>query len=215
MQAFVRASNHVDFSPPPNSKRWGAGILIVTPQGPNEQPAILLVRRSDYWTKQNPLRNDPHIHKFCNFGGSPNTGEIPIITACRETTEECKNLRLEMIVGSLEPLFLCESSDFTFYNYILVVKEAFAPNLDPEENYDAQWIGLGENPPEDLHPGIEALLSDEDATMGIRQKLLICPQTPTPLIQKLGLPSPKTPSPLPDAARTRTLVTQTIFPAAA
>lgn len=86
--------------------------------------------------------------------GKIEPGEKPIDGAVRELREETRFHGSILMVTS----FVYREDDFTFHNFIALVKDEFTPKLN-WENDEAGWFDLGELP-EPLHFGVERLLEE-------------------------------------------------------
>jgi len=128
-----------------DSSRQGAGVLLIAPSG-----RVLLVRRGS-------RASEPGT--WAPPGGHLEQGESPREAAAREAREE---------VGiDVPPLSLClvalarDTTGFVFYTYAARVPKEAVAVLD-DESTAARWVAL-DALPRPVHPGLLALLEDEDA----------------------------------------------------
>jgi 8-oxo-dGTP pyrophosphatase MutT (NUDIX family) len=122
--------------------RMGAGAIIQC----TKTQRYLLAHRSH--SVEQP-------HTWGIWGGALDEGETPIVGVVREIEEE---------VGAIahskpKLLYVFRSGDFSYYNYLVTVKDEFKPNLDWEtQNFG--WFDRTDFPTP-LHFGIEALITNK------------------------------------------------------
>lgn len=92
------------------------------------------------------------------FGGAVDDGETPEEAAKREKFEETGYTGKFKLIK----IFVFESGDFKYHNFIMLVPEEYEPTLNWETK-STGWYKLDEFPTP-LHFGIEAILADPVAS---------------------------------------------------
>lgn len=169
MHAFTAANQTRIETPPPFE--WGAaGITMMA----NDTKRLLALKRSFFW----PDCKSGGV--WCNAGGGREhyKDRTPLCTALRETEEEIRNFRREMIIGEPELAFVYHgrsgANPRPFYNYIAMVREEFMPELDLSENTEARWL-REEEWPQPMHYGMEAFFKDSHVRDLLATKR-VCPR---------------------------------------
>lgn len=125
--------------------KQGAGCIILA----KDTKRICLPHRSSYVEQPDT---------WGTWGGAIDSGEDPKVSAIRELREEAGyNGKLELI-----PLYVFKHpSGFTYYNFLALVEEEFAPKLD-WETQGYRWVKYGDWP-HPLHNGLKLLLGDPES----------------------------------------------------
>lgn len=137
----------------------GAGVIFLA----KSSSRILLNQRSG-------ICHDPHT--WGCWGGAANPTESPKETAIREAREE-SGYKGE---GTMILIQVSEKEGFTFFNYLAVIDDEFAPVLC-DESVDYQWCSYGQWP-DPLHFGIQRLLDDPKSREIIEN--YVAKNSPTP-----------------------------------
>lgn len=132
----------------------GAGIFLACPK----TGRILLAKRS-------PIgENEPNT--WCSFGGTVELNEDVLHAAKREVFEESK-IRPSEYELYPDILFIDEIPNFTFFTYLGIIKHELFPEINHEHS-DYKWFKFSQIPQLQLHPGLERLFCDVDATDKIK-----------------------------------------------
>lgn len=151
---------------------WGrraAGCIVFA----QETGRILLAHRSRAVLEPNT---------WGTWGGAVDPGETPADTARREATEEC-GLPAASLLQMIPSFVFRHESGFEYHNHIAVVSQEFTPVLG-WETQGWLWVApddLGNQlAPEDLHPGLQALIDSPLAQQQLAELVAACQLPPAP-----------------------------------
>jgi len=133
-------------------KRIAAGIIPIHPPSGK----ILMIKRGEN-------QSMPNTWSF--FGGKfEEEDKEPKQTAKREFSEESGIDNIKYHISS-KPIYVNESGNLRFYNFIGVFKEQFVPDLEKEnEAQDYSWYDL-DDLPDNMHPGAAELFDKKIDTI--------------------------------------------------
>jgi len=96
-------------------------------------------------------------HTYGTWGGAIDSDENPREAALREFKEEAGfNGTFERVVS----IYTFKSSNFSYYNFLIIIPEEFTPKLD-WESAGFKWCDLNEMQSLNLHFGVKSILNDE------------------------------------------------------
>lgn len=122
--------------------KQGAGAIIKS----SKTGRYLLALRSDEVMEPNT---------WGIWGGKIDSDEVPVEAVLREIDEELGNIT---IINKPKLLYTYhdKENDFKYYNFLIIVKDEFKPDLNWEHN-DAEWFSLDKFPKK-LHFGLKELI---------------------------------------------------------